>query len=67
MRLKSFETQVVREIGRRKAGKLRGFLILLMEMIDVFQKEGKECKDQEKLKMCRKKFMPERGRCFSMR
>ena len=33
---------------------------------DVFQMEGKECEDQERLKMWRRKSMPERGRCFSM-
>ena len=39
-----------------------------MEIIeDVFQMEGKECKGQERLKMGRRKSMPERGRCFSMR
>ena len=34
---------------------------------DVFQMEGKECKDQERLKMSKRKSMPERGRCFSMK
>ena len=33
---------------------------------DFFQMEGKECKDQERLKICRKKSIPKRGRCFSM-
>ena len=33
---------------------------------DVFQMKGKECKDQERLKMCRRKSMSERGRCFCM-
>ena len=33
---------------------------------DVFQMEGKKCKDQERLKRCRKKSMSDRGRCFSM-
>ena len=28
--------------------------------------EGKECEDQESLKVWRRKSMPERGRCFSM-
>ena len=31
---------------------------------DVFQVEGKECKDRERLKM-RRKSMPEQERCFS--
>ena len=51
MRSKTFETQEVREIGRKEAGESRGFPILCMKMIDVFQMEGKECKDQERLKM----------------
>ena len=52
MRSKSFDTQEVREIGRKEAGESRGFLILLMEIMeDVFQMEGKECKVQERLKM----------------
>ena len=63
---KSFETQEGREISRKEAGESRGFPILWMGIMkDVFQMEGKECKDQERLKMCRKS-MPERGRCFSM-
>ena len=49
---KSFEMQVVREIGRKEAGESRGFPILRMGIIkDVFEMEGKECKDQERLKM----------------
>ena len=52
MRSKSFETQEVREIGRKEAGELRGFPILCMGTIeDVFQMEGKEYKDQERLKV----------------
>ena len=52
MRSNSFETQEVREIGRKEAGESRGFPILWMGIIeDVFQMEGKECKDQERLKM----------------
>ena len=52
MRSKSFETQEVREIGRNEAGESRGFPILCMGIIeDVFQMEGKECEDQERLKM----------------
>ena len=52
MCLKSFEMQEVREIGRKKAGESRGFPILCMGIIeDVLQIEGKECEDQERLKM----------------
>ena len=52
MRSKSFDTQEVREIGRKEAGESRGFPILCMGIIeDVFQMEGKECEDQERLKM----------------
>ena len=52
MRSKSFDTLKVREIGRKKAGESRGFPILCMEILeDVFQMEGKECEDQERLKM----------------
>ena len=52
MRSKSFDTQEVREIGRKEAGESRGFPILCMGIIEhVFQMEGKECEDQERLKM----------------
>ena len=52
MRSNSFETQEVREIGRKEARESRGFPILCMGIIeDVFQMEGKECKVQERLKM----------------
>ena len=51
MRSKSFDTQEVREIGRKEAGESIGFPILFMGKIDVFQMEGKECKVQERLKM----------------
>ena len=52
MRSKSFQTQEVREIGRKEAGESSGFPILWMGIIeDVFQMEGKECEDQERLKM----------------
>ena len=48
----SFETQEVREIGRKEAEESRGFPILCMEkMEDVFQMEGKECEDQDRLKI----------------
>ena len=67
MRSKSFDTQVMREIGRKEAEESRSFPILCMGIIeDVFQMEGKECEDHERLKMCRRKSMPERGRRFSM-
>ena len=52
MRSKNFETQEVREIGRKEAGESKGFPILLMGIIeDVFQMEGKECEVLERLKM----------------
>ena len=52
MRSKSFETQEVRKIGRKEAGESRGFSILWIGIIeDIFQKEGKECEFQERLKM----------------
>ena len=67
MRLKSFETQKVREISRKEAGESRGFPILWMGIIeDVFQMEGKECEDQERLKVQRRKSLPERQRCCSI-
>ena len=67
MRSNSFDTQEVREIGRKEAGESRGFPILCMGIIeDVFQMEGKECEDQERFKMRRRKSMPDRGRCFSI-
>ena len=44
MRSKSFDTQEVREIGRKEAEESRGFPMLWMGIIeDVFQMEGKEC------------------------
>ena len=52
MRSNSFDTQEMREIGRKEAGESRGFPILCMGILeDVFQMEGKECEDQERLKM----------------
>ena len=51
MRSNSFDTQEVREISLNEAGESRGFPILWMRIIDVFQMEGKECEDQERLKM----------------
>ena len=67
MHSKSFDTQEVRGIGRKEAGESRGFPIWWMGIMeDVFQMEGKECKVQERLKMRRRKSMPERGRCFSI-
>ena len=60
MRSNSFDTQEVREIGRKEAGEARGFPILCMGIMeDVFQTEGRECEDQERLKMLRTKSMPE--------
>ena len=52
MHSKSFDTQEVREIGRKEAGESKDFPILSMGIIeDVFQMEGKECENQESLKM----------------
>ena len=52
MRSNSFDMQEVREIGWKEAGESRGFPILCVGIIeDVFQMEGKECEDQERLKM----------------
>ena len=52
MHSNSFDMQEVREIGRKEAGESRGFPILRMGIMeDVFQMEGKECEDQERLKM----------------
>ena len=45
MRSESFETQEVREIGRKEAGESRRFPILFMGTIQhVFQMGRKECK-----------------------
>ena len=52
MRSNSFDTQEVREIGLKEAEKSRGPPILCMGIIeDVLHMEGKECEDQERLKM----------------
>ena len=48
---KSFDTQEVKEIGQKEGGDSRGFPILWMGIEDVFQMEGKECEDQERMKM----------------
>ena len=46
IRSKSFDTQEVKEIGRKEAGESRGFPILWMGILeDVFQMEGKEGED----------------------
>ena len=51
MRSKSFDTQVVRDIGRKEARRLRSFPILWMGIMeDVFQMKGKECEVQERFK-----------------
>ena len=51
MHSNSFDTQEMREIGQKEAGESRGFPILCMGIMeDVFQMEGKECKDQGRLK-----------------
>ena len=52
MRSNSFDIREVKKIGRKEAGKSRGFPILCMEILEgVFQMEGKEYEDQEKLKI----------------
>ena len=52
MRSNSFDTQKIEQISRKEAGESRGFSILWMgTMEDVFEIEGKECSDQERLKM----------------
>ena len=52
MRPNSFDTQEVREIGRKEAGESTDLSILWMGIIeDVFQMVGKECKVQERSKM----------------
>ena len=56
----------MRELDRKEAEESRGFPVLWMGIKDVFQMEGKECKGQVKLKVWRRKSMPERGKCFSM-
>ena len=66
IRSKSFEMQEVTEIGRKEERELRGFPILWMGIREVVsQMEGKKCKDQERLKMSKRKSMPVRRRCFS--
>ena len=68
MRSKSFKMQEVTKTDRKEARDSRGFPIIWMGIIkNVFQMEGKKCKYQERLKICKRKPMPERGRCFSMR
>ena len=47
LRSNSFETQEVKEIGPEEAGESRGFSILWIGIIDVFQTERMECKDQD--------------------
>ena len=52
MHSNSFDTQEVREVSWKEAEESRGFPILCMRIMeDVFQMEGKECEDQERLKM----------------
>ena len=52
IRSNSFETQKIREMGRKEVGEPRSIPVSLME--------AKEYKDQEILKMCRRRSMPER-------
>ena len=52
MRSNSFDTQEEEDIGWKIAGESRGFPILCMGIIEnVFRMEGKECEDQERLKI----------------
>ena len=52
MHSNSFDMQEVREIGHKKVRESRGFPILCIKIMeDVFQMEGKECRDKERLKM----------------
>ena len=46
MRSNSFDTQEVREINGKETGECRGFPIMWLGMKNVFQMEGKECKDE---------------------
>ena len=47
MRSKIFDTQNVRDIGRKKARESRGFIILWMEIMeDVFYVEGKNAESR---------------------
>ena len=64
---KSFATHKVREISRKEERESKDFPVLWMGIIEnVLQMEGKKCKDQVKLKIGKRKSMPERGRYFSM-
>ena len=57
MRSKSFDMQEVREIGRKEAGKSRGFLILCMGIMeDVFQMERKGMQSPGKIEDVKKKI-----------
>ena len=52
MRSIIFETQEVREQGRKEAGEWKGFPILWRGIIEVvFQRKAKEINDQERLKI----------------
>ena len=53
MRSNSFDTQEVREIGRKEAGESKGFPTLWIGIMKDFflMEEGEECKIQERLKM----------------
>ena len=54
MHSNSFETNEVKEIGRKEAEESKGFPILWMGIIDVFQMERKKWKEEEKFKICRR-------------
>ena len=48
MHSNSFETQEMRDISRKEAGKPRGFPILLMATIEEdFLMKGKKCQDEK--------------------
>ena len=67
MRTKIFvfkKTKEVREIGRKKAGELSH---LMHENEKRCLSDGRKgMQKQERLKMCRRKSMPEQEKCFSM-
>ena len=64
--LDSFDVQEVREVGQKETGESRGFPNLRSGITEKdFSIKVKECKYQEKLKMQRRRSIPEQGSCFS--
>ena len=59
---KSFETKEMREIGRMKVRVEKLFCPMDGNNGRGLPDGGKECKNHERLKMCRRKFMPKQGR-----